>query len=964
MKPVEDLPTRAGYLRREESKDNFPMPSDQAGSGQNSDQDSLIGTTVGNYRIVSVIASGGMGTVYRAEQLQPIRRDVALKMIKGGIADRKTIDRFHIERQALALMDHPDIARVYEADSTPSGNPYFAMEFCSGQPIDQYCKMNRLDLRSRIELLVRIARAVSRAHSHGVVHRDLKPENVLVSQCEGRPNLKVIDFGIAKLNEEWQRQQSKKATRVGEIIGTPGYMSPEQASGAAIDGRTDVFAIGAILFKLLTGSAPIQWLDDMPSIAEIIANVQAFEPQPPSRRLASLDDSAKQNLAAQFRVSQTAIVRSLQGDLDWIALRALEPNRTQRYATADDLADDLERYLRHETVTAVAPSLRYRVRKFYQRHRALVLSGAAVVSTLVVAGSALGINWYNEYRQDQFELASASSEINRLLAEADSARRIAASGGPMAESSFVTAQTAVAQVQALLDSEQVANSPEGRFLTERYQETQSRIELDLRAQKLAKRLSSARDGAVDIEEAMAGDSFGRTAIRDQVTDAFAQFGIGVAKTEPAIAAEQLGQCPQALHESIVEALDFMLTENPIGAGLFLTSQGGRLTVADVVYGSGSANTGQIRVGDRLLGIGELDLTESFSSAELAAQAYRLLASQPGTRLNIRFARTPTDVRECVVVCGGQEAKWAFDVLCFLDADSWRLKLRNAITRSDLTSLKNLSKGDLSKQTDAGLLQLANALVLWDRSNESIHFMESIQKRFPSNFWLNQLLGKALLDSHTPARPEASARYLTAAVALRPASVGARMELARTLAAVGDHAQASEQKSIAKSLAPKPSPTLSHFVSLESKKGNIDEINASENAPSLESASDKKSSDQESATEPLSDLELRCTSLARSGNRAQAMSLIVDAEKGGADPASLRRAKALVLLESKDFIAAKIVLAELVKVTPDDPLSRLYFAYALSEIGETEPAIEQCQAALKLDSDFDRARVLLNVLLNR
>ncbi|MFO0939595.1 MAG: protein kinase [Pirellulales bacterium] len=983
MKPVDNNPTRAGYLRPETTKEDFPVNSTSVDPLESIGKDALLGTTVGNYLIVSVIASGGMGTVYRAEQLQPIRRDVALKMIKGGLADRKTIERFHVERQALALMDHPDIARVYEADSTPAGNPYFAMEFCSGQPIDQFCQEKQLDLRSRIELVVRIARAVSRAHSHGVVHRDLKPDNVLVSACEGRPNLKVIDFGIAKLNETCQSEQTNEVTRFGEIIGTPGYMSPEQAFGKAIDGRTDVFAIGAILFKLLTGTAPIQWLDGLPSIAEIIARVQAFEPETPSRRFASLDTNAKQNLAGQFGNSQTTFARSLQGDLDWIALRALEPNRMQRYATADDLADDLERHLRHETVTAVAPSLRYRAKKLYQRHRALVLSTAAMASTMLVAGSALGINWYDQLRQEQMELASTSSEIDRLLIEVDSARRVAASGGPLAESSFVAAQTALAQVESLLANERLANSPGGRLLLDRFQKTQSRIELDLGAQQLAKRLSNARDGAVDVEEALAGDAFGRTAIREQVSDAFAEFSIDFSKTEPAVAAEVLKQSPEALHESLIESLDFMLTETPVGAGLFLSQQGGRLTVADVVYGGGSANAGQIRVGDRLLGIGELDLTEKFNSSELAAQAYRLLGSQPGTRLTLRFAPSPTDVRECVVVCGGHEAKWAFDVLRFLDADPWRLKLRTAIIQSDVTSLKRLSQEDLTKQNDAGLLQLANALLLWDRSNESIRFMESTQKKFPSNFWLNQLLGKALLDSHTPPRPEASARYLTAAVALRPASVGARLELARTLVALGDRSQANEQKSIAKSLSQKSSPATPHFVSTNAGRGAV---RSSKTAKLLENddalvgsvhVNDEQNAIERNRAEPkvsegnrhistleLSELESQCTILARSGNRTSAMSLILDAGKNGVEPLSLRRAKAIVLLESKDYIAARIILAELVTLTPDDPVCRLYLAFALSELGATEPAIEQCQAVLQIHPEFDRARVLLNVLLNR
>lgn len=981
MNPIEHLPTRAGYLPSSTSQEPVEDRSCAAALGGNAstESDAWVGTTVGNYRILSVIASGGMGTVYRAEQLFPIRRDVALKMIKAGSADRKTVERFKVERQALALMDHPDIARVYEADSTSSGNPYFAMEFCDGQPIDQYCRVNRLNLKNRIELVVRIARAVSRAHSHGVVHRDLKPDNIIVSNCEGRPNLKVIDFGIAKLNEDCQRAESRDATRIGEIIGTPGYMSPEQAMGQIIDGRTDVFAIGAILFKVLTGTSPIAWQDSQPSVAEIIARIQSFEPERPSQRFTNLDSASKRGYATELGTTVAGYARTLKGDLDWITLRALEPNRTQRYASADDLADDLERYLRHEAVVAVAPSLGYRLKKYCQRRRSLVLSTTAVLCTLLVAGVILGFNWYSGYRKQKQELAWTSTEVGRLLAEAESARKIAAGGGPLADSSFLDAQTAVAQARTLLENAELTQVAELQPLSKQLELVESKMDLFRDAKQLSKALAGARDGAADLAESLPGDAFGRIAIREQVTEAFAQFGIAVADSDPVAVAAKLMQCPSSFQESIVEALDFMLTENPVGAGLFLAQQGGRLTVAEVVYDGASAAAGQIRVGDRLLGIGDVDLTERFSASEIASQAYRLLSAPSGTKLRLRFARTPTDVRECEVICGGKEATWAWKVLDSLDANPWRTKLRTAIIHSDMQTLRNLSKSELSEQNDAGLLQLANALVLWDRSNESIRFMQSVQEKYPANYWLNQLLGSALLNSHTPPRPEASARYLTAAVALRPNSVGARIELARTLSALGDKLQSSQQQEIASRLAPKINPDDRPFLvsrkdkaidpndSRQAATERNDSLTADENNSTVGSAIIEPERSKQSASNSileLSALELRCCSLTRSGERAEALSLILHAEKDGLDPKALRRAKAMVLLESKDYLAAKIMLAELVRVLPDDPVCRLYFAFALSELGDVEPAVEQCEAALKLQPDFARARELRNVLLNR
>lgn len=1000
MKPVDEQPTRVGYIRaevpvsevqaQETPSDSLPekvrdgrtlavgKSTSQASSNESkkADADPLLGKSVGNYRIESIIASGGMGTVYRAKQLHPVRRDVALKMIKGGLADQSALNRFHVERQALALMDHPDIARVYEADSTETGNPYFAMEFCDGLPIDQYCDTKQLGIQERIELVVRIARAASRAHSHGVVHRDLKPGNVIVSDCEGRPNLKVIDFGIAKISDEYDRHQSRDATRVGEVIGTPDYMSPEQAAGSQIDGRTDVFAIGAILFKLITGTTPIQWADCRPrnqsqyqsevlplSVAEIISAIQAFDPVPLSRRWSSLDATLKKQQASQLGgLRVNTVARTLKGDLDWITLRAIEPNRMQRYATADDLADDLERYLRHEAVVAVAPSLAYRLRKLYQRRRAVVLSSAAVLATLVVTGSILSYKWFTEIRKQSADLASTTAEVQRLVAEAESARKIAAVGGPTAESDFVAAQTSIAQAVTVIHRSSQVKSPQLELLTVRLQTTQSKIAMDRDARELVKSLEKAREGVVEDFESTAGDAYGRQASRIRVAKAFADFGIVVAETAPIFAAQKLSQCPQSLHEVVIETLNFMLTENPVGAGLFLSQSGGRLTVAEVVYGGGSASAGQIRVGDRLLGIGEIDLLEQFSSTEIGSQAYRLLSSPPGFKLTLRFARTPSDVRQCEVVCGGREARWAYEVLRSLDPDPWRMQLRTAIIKSDVQTVKQLARGDTSNQTPAGLLQLANALVLWERSNESIRFMETIQQRYPSNFWINQLLGNAMIASYSPPRPEASLPYLTAAVALRPESVGARMSMARTLAAMGETQKAQEQEQLARRLTPKFDP----FTQLDKASTPLD-FPPVDSKPLEEKQVAKKLSESES-TGHLSSLEEQCRDLARSGKRAEALRLISAAESGKAengttvDAMLIGRAKGIVLVELRDYIAAKVLFSELVRLNPDDSISRYYFAVVLHELGDDTQAIDQCEAVLKADPNFAPARELLNVLL--
>lgn len=519
----------------------------------------MLGQTVGHFRIEAVIASGGMGTVYRATQLQPLVRIVALKMIRAGMADSATIARFHAERQALAMMDHPDIARVYEADATSSGQPYFAMEYCEGLPLDQYCNQRQLNLAARIELLVRVARAVSRAHAHGVIHRDLKPSNVLVADCEGRPNLKIIDFGIAKFTDEQFAPDANHATRIDEMVGTPAYMSPEQAAGPKIDGRTDVFAIGAMLFKLLAGTTPLQLPVAGPtSLAQILALLQTFQPCTPTRRFATYDLQTKSRVAEQLGDTPAQWIRDVRGDLDWIALRAIEPDRVRRYATADDLADDLERFLRNEPVVAAAPSRSYRIKKFYQRRRSLVWAVASVTATLMIASVVSGAAWWNYQAEKWREEKQIVSEVQFLLGEADAARSLATWGGRTSAAEFLAAQQDLARAAELL-----ANRPEQKELLEQLAKSTTRVQTDQAALHLVSQLTEARESATQVKTVEAGDGFGRLAGLEQLSLAFQNFGIEPRASEPREAAAALQVCPPSVGSQLIEALDFLLYEAPI-----------------------------------------------------------------------------------------------------------------------------------------------------------------------------------------------------------------------------------------------------------------------------------------------------------------------------------------------------------------------------------------------------------------
>jgi eukaryotic-like serine/threonine-protein kinase len=342
------------------------------------------GSEIGSYKISEQIARGGMGVVYRAEQQHPVRRIVALKVIKPGMDSEQVIARFEAERQALALMDHPNIARVLDAGTTSSGRLYFVMELVDGLPVTGYCEKRQLDLRGRLELFVSICQAIQHAHQKGVIHRDIKPSNILVTEYDGQPVPKVIDFGIAKAMHERLTEHSMH-TQVGAVIGTSEYMSPEQAGslGEDIDTRTDVYSLGIILYELLSGAPPL----DLRGIAfdELLRRLRENDSPKPSNRLRRLDPATLTEVARKRRSEPRALVRQIRGDLDAIALKALEKDRSRRYGSPADLAADIGRYLRHEGVEAVTPSATYRARKFASRHWVALSTIATFVLVLITA---------------------------------------------------------------------------------------------------------------------------------------------------------------------------------------------------------------------------------------------------------------------------------------------------------------------------------------------------------------------------------------------------------------------------------------------------------------------------------------------------------------------------------------------------------------------------------------------------
>lgn len=380
-------------------------------------------TKVGKYQIVSILGEGGMGVVYEARQTHPVTRTVALKLIKLGRDTRQIVARFDGERQALAMMDHPNVARVFDAGADDFGRPYFVMEYVPGEPITSYCDRHRLTAARRLELFNQACAAVQHAHQKGIIHRDLKPGNLLVHEVDGKPVVKVIDFGLAKAMHQGAAERSL-ATEAGQLLGTPEYLSPEQAqnSETRVDTRTDVYALGVILYELITGLLP--W--DPGSLrtgseADIQRTIREFDPPRPSARLSHTPQTIARAATARS-TEPTALLRSLRNDLDWVVMKAIEKEPERRYSSVSELAGDVDRFLRHEPVSAGPPTAAYRLRKFIRRNRFTVAAASAVCAALVIG--AVGMTW-QAIRATRAERAARQAqkvaEEQRAAAESNAA---------------------------------------------------------------------------------------------------------------------------------------------------------------------------------------------------------------------------------------------------------------------------------------------------------------------------------------------------------------------------------------------------------------------------------------------------------------------------------------------------------------------------------------------------------------
>lgn len=397
------------------------------------------GVMIGPYKILQEIGEGGFGFVYMAQQSAPIKRKVALKIVKPGMDTRQVIGRFEAERQALAMMDHPNIAKVLDAGATPAGRPYFVMELVKGVPITEYCDTASLTTEERLELFQAVCHAVLHAHQKGIIHRDIKPSNVLVTLHDGAPVPKVIDFGIAKATGQ-DLTDKTVFTEYRHFIGTPEYMSPEQASmsGLDVDTRSDIYSLGVLLYELLTGTMPFDSTKlRSAGYAEIQRIIKEEEPPKPSTRVGRTAGKANPSspgavpaaeIARHRRTDVNSLRRALSGDLDWIVMKAMEKDRQRRYATCGALAEDIRRYLANEPILARPPSAAYRLRKFTRRNRGLIAGAGVLTAALFLAMAGLGYSYLQvRHQRDMTAERETVTRAEMLLTTMNSVRRYTAS---------------------------------------------------------------------------------------------------------------------------------------------------------------------------------------------------------------------------------------------------------------------------------------------------------------------------------------------------------------------------------------------------------------------------------------------------------------------------------------------------------------------------------------------------------
>ncbi len=459
--------------------------------------DKCAGDRIGRYKLLQQLGEGGGGVVYLAEQEEPVRRRVALKIIKLGMNTQNVIQRFEAERQALAMMDHPYIAKVLDAGATPTGRPYFVMDLVRGVRITDYCDQHHLSTPARLNLFLQICRAIQHAHQKGIIHRDIKPSNILITLQDGVPVPKIIDFGIAKATNDQQLTSNDPVTSHEQFLGTPAYMSPEQASlgGLDIDTRSDIYSLGVLLYELLTGQTPFAVEELLAGGPDVMRRmVREQDPPKPSTRLRTMGMADTADVTRRFRVTPEKLAGVVRGDLDWIVMKALEKDRTRRYESANGLAMDIQRHLADEPVVARPPSVPYRLQKLFRRNKIAVTAAAAVAAALVIG---LGLSTWLFFQE--------KANLERAV-EAERQAKLAAG----------KSQTVARFLKAMLETlnPALAQGRQSPYLHEILDKTAARVATDLRSEpEIQAELQTILGNAYyELEDFLTADKMYRAAL--------------------------------------------------------------------------------------------------------------------------------------------------------------------------------------------------------------------------------------------------------------------------------------------------------------------------------------------------------------------------------------------------------------------------------------------------------------------